>query len=63
MSASHDRAQESVKYLRNVFPSRAIFDALVVEGARGDEEHRINGDDLAGACWALNDLMEYLGVE
>lgn len=63
LSGAHDSAMDSVKYLLDVFPSRKLFNELVNEGARGDEVHTITGDDLAGACWALNDIAEYLGVE
>lgn len=63
MSGAHDSATESVQYLLSVFPGRKIFQELVDEGARGDEVHTITGDDLAGACWALNNIAEYLGVE
>jgi Na+-transporting NADH:ubiquinone oxidoreductase subunit NqrA len=62
MSAAHDSAMESVKYLRDVFPGDTVFNRLVDEGAYGDETHTISGDDLAGACWALKDIMDYLGV-
>lgn len=58
-----DQVKENLQYLRDVFPSRGIYDRLVQEGAYGDEIHRIDGDDLAGACWALNNLFDILSVE
>ena len=63
MSMQHDRIVEAIEYLRDVFPSRKLFDDLVAEGSHGDEVFTITGDDLAGACWALNELMEIFEVE
>lgn len=56
-------AREAVAYLRAVFPGSGEFDQLVAEGARGDEVHTITGDDLAGACHYLQQLMNILQVE
>lgn len=50
---------ESLEYIRAVFPVRILFDDLVKNGPIGDEVHTIDGDDLAGACWHLNRLLEH----
>lgn len=52
-------AAESIAYLRCVFPPKAVFESLVQEGVTGDnyDDHRIQGDDLAGASWHLHNLM------
>lgn len=54
--------RESLTYIRGVFPASYIFDDLIENGARGDEVHHIDGDDLAGACWHLNELLKHFRV-
>lgn len=54
--------RESLAYIRAVFPPDTVFSDLIENGARGDEKHTITGDDLAGACWHLNQLLENFGT-
>lgn len=53
---------ESLSYISGVFPGSQMFDTLVEEGAVGNEEHTIRGDDLAGACWHLAQLLDHFGI-
>lgn len=57
-----DEIIDAVDYIRGVFPGKGVYDTLIEEGAVGDEVHTIRGDDLAGACWHLNQLMEHFGI-
>lgn len=54
--------KEALAYLRGVFPHGGIYNPLVTEGARGDEHYDLAGDDLAGACWHLNELLRHFEV-
>jgi hypothetical protein len=59
---TEDEIIEALSYINGVFPPAAVYDRLVEEGAYGDETHTIQGDDLAGACWHLHQLMEHFGI-
>lgn len=63
MSGQHDSLVEAVQYMRDVFMPEASFRDLVENGARGDEEFTMRGDDLAGFCWHFNELLEHFEVE
>jgi len=53
---------EAINYIRGVFPGGQMFDRLVEDGSTGYEEYTMRGDDLAGACSHLAQLMEHFGV-
>ena len=63
MSGTHDALVEAVEEMRAVFMSTAPFLELVNEGAAGDEEFTMRGDDLAAFCWSFNVILEHFGVE
>jgi hypothetical protein len=64
----------AIDYIRDVFPADELFDKLVkggpVElynydshGLNTLNEFTIQGDDLAGACYHLNILIQIFGIE
>lgn len=57
-----EEIREALTYIRGVLPPKRLFDDLVKNGASGHEEHVLAGDDLAGACWELDQLMRHFGV-
>lgn len=57
---------EQVEYLLSVGPSRYLFRRLVDEGSGLDPEEerfRIDGDDLAGMCFAISQIAEHFNVD
>ena len=53
---------EALSYISGVFPNKEFTNQILTEGPTGAEEYTLRGDDLAGAIWHLNELMEHFGV-
>lgn len=65
--ASHheEEIREALAWLNEATPRKAEFDRLVDEGAMGSETFtmKLDGDDLAGFCHAINVLYTHFGFD